>query len=91
MKTYFYYYQAKKTKYGSHKVTMNVCVIKDGKPVFVTEHNFSTGSTRGHISEAMQALVNAGEIDKKYSDSYYSDWNNNDFELIELPSFFSKR
>jgi len=71
-------------KFGKQQ-SVRVYQVKNNKPEFVAEKDFSPGSTRGTDSEAMQALVEAKLLPAKHSDTYYSQWaNNRKFEIQQL-------
>lgn len=84
MKTFIYTTKTTKTRFSPNK-ELEIYWVNNNFPTNVASCKFNTGSTRGEISEALNALACAGIVDKKYKDTYYSDRDKEcGFQIIEL-------
>lgn len=63
MKSFIYKTTFKNASYGQ-SVTNTVYQIKRGKPVFIGENKYNTGSYRGHDHEAMSVIMNSKLLPK---------------------------
>lgn len=89
MKTYIFTTRPAKRGYVEGRVYR----IKKDKPVYITDFRYNTGSTRGSIHEAFNALMNCGEIPKKWYTSSENSWSGpgyfegevrNYYEILEI-------
>lgn len=84
MNTFIYTTKTTKAKYPLKK-TLEIYWVNNNFPTNVASCAFYMSSTRGAISEALNALACAGIVDKKYKDTYYSERDKDcDFRIIEL-------
>ena len=73
----------KKTRVGTLKIELSIYLVEKNKPSLLMHHKYSTGSTRGEISEVMNALIHAGYI-KGVEAGYYHEQVNGTFTIYCL-------
>lgn len=74
MKTYIFTVDEKKAKDGYTEYIAKIYIVKNNKPTFVAACNYSAGCYAGHIDEVFHALIQIGDIPKKYKELSKNDW-----------------
>lgn len=74
MKTYIYKIDEKIAANGYKKYIAKIYRVKNNEPTFVTSCNYSGGSYSGHRNEVFNALMECGEIPKKYKELSRTEW-----------------
>lgn len=71
MKTYIFTTRCFKRGHVEGKVYR----IENNKPMYITHFEYVTGRTKGAVAEAFNALMNCGEIPKKWYTSSENAWS----------------
>jgi hypothetical protein len=84
MKTFiFTITKSNNRSYGGRNETAEIYRIKKNIPIHVATAKWCTAGYKGADSEVLSALVNAGEIPKKF-DGYYNWSDNNGFKIKQI-------
>lgn len=85
MKTYIFTVDEKTIRNGNIKYIAKIYRVKNNVPTFITSCNYNGGSYSGHRSEVFKALMQVGEIPKKYENLSRSEWRGRGFycEAVE--------